>query len=73
MNSIFIDKLFKDLCIKEKDALKNPFICLHSPDSSGKPYFDYLVVDLTRSEDSQFIARFQDLQLAKDYVIYLMK
>lgn len=71
MTAYFINKLFRDLTLEEKNGIPKPFICLHSPDPNGYPYFEYLVVDLTRNEDKQFIARFQNLELAKEYVEWI--
>jgi len=69
----FFQKQFKDLSTVEKRNMLYPFICLHSSDSSGLPYFEYLIVDITKEEDKQLLARFNDIEFAKDYIRFLIQ
>ncbi|GEM_PF-6245837 len=73
MKPIFIDKLFKNISPQEKKELITPFICLHSTDQSGLPYFQYLIVDLKRADEFQFIARFNDITIENEYVKWLLQ
>ena len=46
MEPIFIDKLFKNITQTEKNEIgENYYICRHSNDAQGYPYFEFLVVN----------------------------
>ena len=68
----FVEILFKNLTESDKKNLTLPFICLHSGDSNGLPYFQYLIVDLNNSFEDQFIARFKEFEKAYEYVDFLI-
>lgn len=72
MNPQFFNALFKNIDPIKRDSISQPYICLHSHDNSGLPYFEYLVVDPGKSEENQFIARFNDLSLAMQYVNFIL-
>ena len=69
MEPIFIDKLYKDISLEEKNKIgENYFICRHTGDSKGYPYFEYLVVYNLNS--GILIARFKEKKIAEEYVIW---
>jgi hypothetical protein len=68
MEPIFIDKLFKDITRAEKNEIGEIYyICRHSNDAQGYPYFEYLVVNNLNPD--KLIARFKEKEDAKEYVI----
>ncbi|MCY1722093.1 hypothetical protein OU798_17200 [Prolixibacteraceae bacterium Z1-6] len=68
MKPIFIDKLFKNITQAEKNEIGEIYyICRHSHDAQGYPYFEYLVVNNLNPDN--LIARFKDKEDAEEYVM----
>lgn len=61
----FINKNFKEIRPDEIDG--SWFICI-AEQSKGLPYFEFLVVNISLSSENQFIAKFNNLDKAEQYV-----
>jgi hypothetical protein len=66
---IYINKLYKDITGEEKKSIGECFyICRHTNDAQGHPYFEYLIV--YNSIPGIFIARFKEKEMAEEYVVW---